>query len=60
MSAKSKGQEFFEELTKEEQGAIVQIIKLENNPERLTKKNSTVTEREIKEIIGKYSMEWND
>ncbi|MGL5982579.1 MAG: hypothetical protein ACRCZR_04555 [Cetobacterium sp.] len=60
MSAKSKGQEFFASLTKEEQNAIIQIIKLENNPERLTKKDSTITVRQIKDIIGQCSMEWVD
>lgn len=60
MSAKSKGQEFFAKLSKNEQNAIIAIIKLENNPDRLTKKESSVTVREIKEIIGQYSMEWRD
>lgn len=60
MSAKSKGQEFFASLTKEEQNAIIQIIKLENDPDRLTKKESSITVKQIKEIIGQYSMEWKD
>ncbi|MGL5904134.1 MAG: hypothetical protein ACRCZO_15745 [Cetobacterium sp.] len=60
MSAKSKGQEFFAGLTKEEQNAIIQIIKLENDPDRLTKKESSITVKQIKEIIGQYSMEWKD
>ncbi len=60
MSTKSKGQEFFENLTKQEQEAIIAIMKLENNSERLNKRESDVTVRAIKEIIGQYSMEWND
>ncbi|MCQ8211206.1 hypothetical protein NON08_01310 [Cetobacterium somerae] len=60
MSAKSKGQEFFASLSKNEQNTIIAIIKLENNPDRLIKKESAVTVKEIKEIIGQYSMEWSD
>lgn len=60
MNAKSKGQEFFASLTVEEQKTIIQIIKLENNQERLTKKESGVTVKQIKEIIGQNSMEWKD
>ncbi|MGL5932137.1 MAG: hypothetical protein ACRCY7_04420 [Cetobacterium sp.] len=57
MSTKSKGEEFFLKLTQEERDTIIEIIRLEADPERLRKKNSEVTEREIKKIIEANAIE---
>lgn len=60
MSTKSKGQEFFENLSEVEQQTIITIIKLENDPDRLKVGTSVVLERKIKDIIIKNAVELND
>lgn len=55
------GKDFFMSLPKDEQNAIIKIIKIENTSERLKTKTATrETKNNLRIIIKSYSKEWEE